>query len=121
LPSRNRTTDDIFLIFNFPYFPSNQTNYIYQELASKLKNLGKKKKTHTCERDLVLGPVVAEVFNPLAGHAPLEAKQLLPRATRNLLDPLYTDVGCFRLVENLISIYRQLMAYCKNQIGIMGE
>jgi hypothetical protein len=46
LPSRNRTTDDIFLIFNFPYFPSNQTNYIYQELASKLKNLGKKKK-HT--------------------------------------------------------------------------
>jgi hypothetical protein len=35
----NRTTDDIFLIFNFPYFPSNQTNYIYQELASKSPNI----------------------------------------------------------------------------------
>jgi hypothetical protein len=114
LPSRNRTTEDIFLIFNFPYFLSNQTNYIYQELASKLKNLGEKK-NHTCERDLVLGPVVAEVVDPPAGHAPLEAKQLLPRATQNILDPLYTDVGCCCL------IYRQLMANCKNQIGIMGE
>jgi hypothetical protein len=84
-----------------------------------LKNLGKKK--NTCERDLVLGPVVAEVVDPPAGHAPLEAKQLLPRATRNLLDPLYTDVGCCCLVEDLVSIYRQLMADCKNQIGIMGE
>jgi hypothetical protein len=76
----------------------------------KLKNLGKKKKKkHTCERDLVLGPVAVEVIDRPAGHALLEAKHLLPRANRNLLDPLYTDVGCCCLVEDLKDIYRQMM------------
>jgi hypothetical protein len=99
---------------------------------NKLKNLGKKKKnththTHTCERDLVLGPVAVEVVDCLAGHAPLVAKHLLSRANRNLFDPLYTDVGCCYLVEDLISIYRQMMEDCKNQTirddshGLMRE
>jgi hypothetical protein len=96
---------------------------MYQELVSKSPNIshqieksgeGKKKKD-TCERDLVLGPVAAEVVDRPAGHAPLEAKHLLPRANQNLLDLLYTDVGYCCLVEDLISIYRQMMKDCENQ------
>jgi hypothetical protein len=90
---------------------------MYQELASKSPNIlhqveksrEEKKKKHTCERDLVLGPVAVEVIDRPAGHALLEAKHLLPRANRNLLDPLYTDVGCCCLVEDLKDIYRQMM------------
>jgi hypothetical protein len=98
---------------------------MYQELASKSPNIShqieksgeekKKKKKTTYERDLVLGPVAAEVVDRPAGHAPLEAKHLLPCANRNLLDPLYTDVGCCCLVEDLKDIYRQMMEDCENQ------
>jgi hypothetical protein len=109
---------------------------MYHYLASKAPNISqkiekfgekKKKHTHTCERDLVLGPVAVEVVDCLAGHAPLVAKHLLSRANRNLFDPLYTDVGCCYLVEDLISIYRQMMEDCKNQTirddshGLMRE
>jgi hypothetical protein len=45
----------------------------------KLKNLGRGKKKHTCERDLVRGPVATEVVVRPAEPAPLEAKHLLPR------------------------------------------
>jgi hypothetical protein len=61
---------------------------MYQELASKSPNIShqieksgnRKKKKHTCERDLVRGSVAAEVVVRLAEPAPLEAKHLLPRA-----------------------------------------
>jgi len=99
-----------------------------QYFTTNLKNLGEKKKhTHTCERDLVLGPVAAEVIDRPARQAPLEAKHLLSRANQNLFDPLHTDVGCCCVVEDLISIYRQMMEDCENQTitddshGLMRE
>jgi hypothetical protein len=62
-------------------------------------------KLHTCELDLVVGPVVAEVVDRRAGHAPPEAKHLVSRENQKPFDPLCTT-GCCCLEEELRSIYR---------------
>jgi hypothetical protein len=64
-------------------------------------------KKHTCERDLVRGPVAVEVVVRPSEPAPLEAKHLLPRADRSVLDPSFTNVCCCCLGEDLEDIYRQ--------------
>jgi hypothetical protein len=87
------------------------------QIEKSVKGKKKKKKKHTSERDLVLGPVTAEVVDPPAGNARLKAKQLLPRADFALLDPLYTDwfKSCCCRVEDRISIYKQLMSNWYNE------
>jgi hypothetical protein len=82
---------------------------------------------HTCQRDLVVGPVVAEVVDRRARHAPLKAKHLVSRANQNPFDPLCTDASCCCFVEELRSIYRQMKEDWENQNirvdshGLMGD
>jgi hypothetical protein len=69
---------------------------------------------HTCERDLVVGLVVAEVVFRRVGNAPPEVKHLVARANGTPFDPLCTT-GCCCVMEESRFIYRQLKENFENQ------